>query len=122
MSDLKIKGGRRRARIARRLTWLGIFVMRSGTALATGWLIGSVLNVVGLVALGNSAGTQFLFAIGLVLASRLLGVGLLALAGTLVPRARPLLTSSLVLMPSIAHTRHPVDRHPEEESQAKPQR
>lgn len=88
--------------------------MRYGTALATIWLIGCVLNVFGLAALDVSAGIQFLFAAGLVLVSRLLGVALLALAGTLVPRARPLLSSALVLMPSTAHTRRPVDQNPEE--------
>lgn len=88
--------------------------MRYGTALATIWLIGVVLDVVGLVALHVSAGTQFLVATCLVLISRLSGVGLLALAGTLTPRARPLLSSALVLMPSTAHTRRPVDRHGEE--------
>lgn len=116
MSEFKVKGGRRRARIARRITWLGVYVMRYGAVLATIWLIGCILNVFGLVALDVSVGTQFLFAAGLVLASRLLGVALLALAGTLVPRARPLLSSALVLMPSTAHTRRTVDRNPEEAS------
>ncbi len=104
MSDLKIEGGRRRARIARRIVGLGIYVMRYGTTLATVWLLGVVLDVFGLVALNASAATQFLVAAGLVLVSRLLGVALLALAGTLVPRARPRLSTALVLMPSRAHT------------------
>ena len=120
MSEFKVKGGRRRARVARRITWFGVYLMRYGTALAAIWLIGCVLNVFGLVALGGSAGGQFLFAAGLVLVTRLLGVALLALAGTLVPRARPLLSSALVLMPSTAHTRRPTDRHPEEGSRSEP--
>ncbi len=78
--------------------------MRYGTALATIWLIGCVLSVFGLATLSASAATQLLIAAGLVLASRLLGVALLALAGTLIPRARPRLASALVLMPSRAHT------------------
>jgi hypothetical protein len=85
---------------------VGILVSGSPSNLA--WLI------FGLAALDVSAGIQFLFAAGLVLVSRLLGVALLALAGTLVPRARPLLSSALVLMPSTAHTRRPVDQNPEE--------
>jgi CHASE2 domain-containing sensor protein len=120
MSELKVKGGRRRARFGRRLTSLAIYAMRYGTVLASIWLIGFALDLVGLVPLGGSSRTQFLGAVGLLLVSRLLGVGLLALAGMLTPRARPLLTSAMVVMPSTDHTRRPVDRHPEEGSQAKP--
>jgi hypothetical protein len=109
MSELKIEGGRWRARFGRWLTSLAIYLMRFGTALAAIWLLGCVLNVLGLVDLNVSRATQFLLALGLVLVSRLLGVALLVLAGVLVPRARPLLTSALVSMPSTANTRRPVD-------------
>jgi hypothetical protein len=114
MSELKIKGGRRRARLARGLTWLGIYVMRYGTGLATISLLGLILDLLGIVALHFPRTAQLLFIVGMVLVSRLLGVMLFALAGTLVPRARPLLSSALVLLPSTAHTRRPVDRSPEE--------
>jgi hypothetical protein len=100
MSTFKVAGGRRRARVARRLIGFALFLMRYGSAAVTAGLIGLALSAAGVTGTISSSRTSYaLGLIGVTLISRAVGLSLLLLSRTLVPRAHVSLRSALRLLP-----------------------